>query len=82
MPTQHSQPVEHSLNIRKPYFDLIASGTKTIKVTAIQRSQRSIVTVIERASTACSPTQRSHTACRCSCLSMVEARGRPISITQ
>lgn len=26
------QPAEHSLNIRKPYFDLIASGAKTIEV--------------------------------------------------
>lgn len=32
MPTQQSQPGEHSLNIRKPYFDLIASGAKTIEV--------------------------------------------------
>ncbi|WP_030420186.1 MULTISPECIES: ASCH domain-containing protein [unclassified Streptomyces] len=26
------QPAEHSLTIRKPYFDLIASGAKTIEV--------------------------------------------------
>ncbi|MFJ5675577.1 ASCH domain-containing protein [Streptomyces sp. NPDC093097] len=25
-------PAEHALNIRKPYFDLIATGTKTIEV--------------------------------------------------
>ncbi|MCR8575775.1 ASCH domain-containing protein [Streptomyces sp. Isolate_219] len=32
MPPQQSQPTEHSLNIRKPYFNLIASGAKTIEV--------------------------------------------------
>ncbi|MFI2078520.1 ASCH domain-containing protein [Streptomyces triculaminicus] len=32
MPVQQPQPGEHSLNIRKPYFDLIASGAKTIEV--------------------------------------------------
>lgn len=30
--TQHSQPGEHALNLRKPYFDLIATGSKTIEV--------------------------------------------------
>lgn len=32
MTTQPPQPREHSLNIRKPYLDLIASGAKTIEV--------------------------------------------------
>ncbi|MEU0807115.1 ASCH domain-containing protein [Streptomyces sp. NPDC005970] len=32
MLTQQPQPAEYSLNIRKPYFDLIASGAKTIEV--------------------------------------------------
>lgn len=32
MTTNEPQPGEHSLNIRKPYFDLIASGAKTIEV--------------------------------------------------
>ncbi|MFD5189240.1 ASCH domain-containing protein [Streptomyces sp. NPDC058357] len=30
--TGSQQPAEHSLNLRKPYFDLIASGAKTIEV--------------------------------------------------
>lgn len=30
--TGAQQPAEHSLNIRKPYYDLIASGAKTIEV--------------------------------------------------
>ncbi|WP_330347757.1 ASCH domain-containing protein [Streptomyces sp. NBC_00582] len=30
--TGAQQPAEHSLTIRKPYFDLIASGAKTIEV--------------------------------------------------
>ncbi|AGP54350.1 ASCH domain-containing protein [Streptomyces rapamycinicus] len=30
--TDDQQPVEHSLTIRKPYYDLIASGNKTIEV--------------------------------------------------
>jgi ASC-1-like (ASCH) protein len=30
--TGDKQPAEHSLSIRKPYFDLIASGAKTIEV--------------------------------------------------
>lgn len=32
MTTSEPQPGEHSLNIRKPYFDLIATGAKTIEV--------------------------------------------------
>ncbi|WP_431980303.1 ASCH domain-containing protein [Streptomyces qinglanensis] len=32
MTAQHPPTGEHSLNIRKPYFDLIASGAKTIEV--------------------------------------------------
>lgn len=27
-----SPPAEHSLNLRKPYFDLIAAGSKTIEI--------------------------------------------------
>lgn len=30
--TGDQQRAEHSLSIRKPYFDLIASGTKTIEI--------------------------------------------------
>ncbi|MFD7504859.1 ASCH domain-containing protein [Streptomyces sp. NPDC059850] len=30
--TGAQQPAEHSLHIRKPYFDLIASGAKSIEV--------------------------------------------------
>ncbi|MER7048087.1 ASCH domain-containing protein [Streptomyces jumonjinensis] len=32
MTTNDPQPREHSLTIRKPYFDLIASGAKTTEV--------------------------------------------------
>ncbi|MEU8785957.1 ASCH domain-containing protein [Streptomyces sp. NPDC048637] len=32
MAIQQPQPAEYSLNIRKPYFDLIAAGAKTIEV--------------------------------------------------
>ncbi|MEK2479120.1 ASCH domain-containing protein [Streptomyces noursei] len=32
MATQQPQPAQYSLNIRKPYFDLIAAGAKTIEV--------------------------------------------------
>ncbi|WP_394382301.1 ASCH domain-containing protein [Streptomyces cacaoi] len=30
--TPRPQPAEHALNIRKPYFDLIATGSKTIEI--------------------------------------------------
>ncbi|GAA2134305.1 ASCH domain-containing protein [Streptomyces synnematoformans] len=32
MSEQKSDPVEHALHLRKPYFDLIASGDKTVEV--------------------------------------------------
>ncbi|WEV26434.1 ASCH domain-containing protein [Streptomyces sp. 71268] len=32
MPLQQTPPTEHTLTLRKPYFDLIADGTKTVEV--------------------------------------------------
>jgi ASC-1-like (ASCH) protein len=32
MSEQQSGTIEHTLNLRKPYFDLIASGDKTVEV--------------------------------------------------